>query len=110
MIIHSGFNVYPSEIEAVLNQHPSVSQTAVVGRKREDGNEDIIAIVECAANLDTDDKSLKDYAAQKLAPYKRPKHILVVAKLPAAPSGKLLKSRMIETFSGLGYTHRSVAY
>jgi acyl-CoA synthetase (AMP-forming)/AMP-acid ligase II len=46
MIIRSGFNVYPGEVENVLNQHPRVQRSAVVGRREADGNETVLAFVE----------------------------------------------------------------
>jgi malonyl-CoA/methylmalonyl-CoA synthetase len=46
MIIRSGFNVYPAEVEAVLNAFPAIERSAVVGRPEQDGNEDVVAYVE----------------------------------------------------------------
>lgn len=99
VINRSGFNVYPIEVEAVLNRHPAVSQSAVVGRADAVGNEDVLAFVERVEGRDVDAQLLANHAAIHLAAYKRPTHILIVDRLPAAPSGKLLKGRMIETFS-----------
>ncbi|TGQ50038.1 AMP-binding protein, partial [Mesorhizobium sp. M4B.F.Ca.ET.211.01.1.1] len=48
LIIRSGFNVYPAEVEHVLNAHPQVVQSAVIGRPVE-GNEEVVAFVELAA-------------------------------------------------------------
>jgi long-chain acyl-CoA synthetase len=49
LIIRSGFKVYPLEVETVLNAHPAVTQSAVVGRALEDGNEEVVAFVQPAA-------------------------------------------------------------
>jgi acyl-CoA synthetase (AMP-forming)/AMP-acid ligase II len=46
MIIRSGFNVYPAEVETALNTHPSIQRSAVVGCRESDGNEEIVAFVE----------------------------------------------------------------
>ena len=95
LIIRSGFNVFPVEVEAVLNAHPEVSQSAVVGREVE-GNEEVIAFVELIEGARADGAALARYAADALAPYTRPAHVIVLEKLPAAASGKVLKGRLKE--------------
>lgn len=95
LIIRSGFNVFPVEVEAVLNSHPTVGQSAVVGRAR-DGDEEVIAFVEAAAGASVDERALLAHCAAALAPYKRPARIVVLAALPAAPSGKVLKGRLAQ--------------
>jgi acyl-CoA synthetase (AMP-forming)/AMP-acid ligase II len=94
LIIRSGFKVYPLEVETVLNAHPAVTQSAVVGRALADGNEEVVAFVQPAAGADPDPAALGDWAAARLAPYKRPSRIVLMASLPAAPSGKVLKHRL----------------
>ncbi len=100
VIIRSGFNVYPGEVETALNQHPSVNQSAVVGRSHGDGDEEVLAFVECKPGGKTSPLALKAHLERRLTAYKRPRHILIVEQLPAAPTGKLLKSRMLEIFAG----------
>ena len=95
LIIRSGFNVFPVEVESVLNAHPEVSQSAVVGREVE-GNEEVVAFVELVAGASVDARALAEFAAARLAPYKRPAEVIVMEKLPAAASGKLLKGRLKE--------------
>jgi len=95
LIIRSGFNVFPVEVEAVLNAHPDVSQSAVVGREVE-GNEEVVAFVEPAPGAAVDAEALLAFAAASLAPYKRPCEVIVLEKLPAAASGKILKARLKE--------------
>lgn len=95
LIIHGGFNVYPPEVEAALNDHPQVIQSAVVGRTK-DGDEEVLAFVQVS---DTDRPSideLRAFVKERLTGYKRPKHIILATSLPAAPTGKLLKHKMIE--------------
>lgn len=92
LIIRSGFNVYSVEVEAALNSHPAIVQSAVVGRRLKDGNEEVVAFVEldpAAHGVDMDE--LHDYLAQRLAPYKRPSEVIVMDALPAAATGKILK-------------------
>lgn len=95
LIIRSGFNVYPVEVEAVLNAHPAVTQSAVVGR-RAAGDEEVVAFVELAPGARTTAGELMAFAAARLAPYKRPSEIVVMASLPAAASGKVLKAKLAE--------------
>jgi len=94
LIIRSGFKVYPLEVETVLNAHPAVTQSAVVGRLLADGNEEVVAFVQPAAGSALVTAELEDWAAARLAPYKRPARIVVMDSLPAAPSGKVLKHRL----------------
>jgi len=94
LIIRSGFKVYPLEVETVLNAHPAVTQSAVVGRALEDGNEEVVAFVQPAAGSALLPAELEDWAAARLAPYKRPARIVVMDSLPAAPSGKVLKHHL----------------
>jgi long-chain acyl-CoA synthetase len=93
MIIRSGFNVYPAEVEAVLNSHPSVVQSAVVGRPVT-GNEEVIAFVQLQANSDITVDDLVGYINPLLTPYKRPSQIIRLETLPATTTGKILKSRL----------------
>jgi acyl-CoA synthetase (AMP-forming)/AMP-acid ligase II len=95
MIIRSGFNVYPAEIEAVLNSHRDVVQSAVVGRPVA-GNEEIVAFVQLLPGASVDAETLKAYAADQLTPYKRPSELVVLDALPAASTGKILKHKLRE--------------
>lgn len=101
LIIRSGFNVYPAEVEAALNAHPAVTQCAVIGRKVP-GNEEVIAFVQVAPGANVTALELRTHVTQRLAPYKVPAHIVVVASLPASSTGKILKSRLVEMALQLG--------
>lgn len=98
LIIHGGFNVYPPEVEAALNDHPLVIQSAVIGRAK-DGDEQVLAFVQIAADDRPDPEDLRNFVARRLAGYKRPAKIVMAEALPAAPTGKLLKHRLLEVFS-----------
>ncbi|MCX4161152.1 MULTISPECIES: class I adenylate-forming enzyme family protein [Paraburkholderia] len=93
LIIRSGFNVYPAEVEHVLNAHPEVVQSAVVGRAVE-GNEEVVAFVELAAGSTVAPDVLAQWCRERLAPYKQPAEIRVLAALPAASTGKILKHKL----------------
>jgi acyl-CoA synthetase (AMP-forming)/AMP-acid ligase II len=93
LIIRFGFNVYPAEIEAVLNAHPAVTQSAVIGQQVA-GNEEVIAFVQLMPDSPITDAELADYAAQKLVSYKRPSKIFVIPAMPASSTGKILKREL----------------
>jgi long-chain acyl-CoA synthetase len=90
LIIRSGFNVYPVEVEQVLDAYPGVTQSAVVGRTTAD-NEEVIAYLEVPAGRTIDEQELQRYLRERLSPYKIPAEIHCLAQLPAAPTGKVLK-------------------
>ena len=93
LIIRSGFNVFPAEVEAVLDAHPEVSQSAVVGRDV-GGNEEVVAFVELKPGARVTPAALIEFAGRALAPYKRPSEVIVLPALPAAANGKILKARL----------------
>jgi len=94
LIIRSGFNVYPLEVETVLNAHPAVTQSAVVGRNAADGNEEVVAFVEIDPRRHVTPEELQQYLAGMLSPYKCPSEIIVMPALPAAATGKILKGQL----------------
>ncbi len=93
LIIRSGFNVYPVEVESVLNAHPAVLHSAVVGRAV-DGNEAVVAFVELSPGATATREQIGRFAAQRLAPYKRPAEIVILPALPKTSTGKILKQRL----------------
>jgi acyl-CoA synthetase (AMP-forming)/AMP-acid ligase II len=104
LIIHSGFNVYPVEVEEVLNAWPDIVQSAVVGRAV-DGNEEVIAWVELRDGLDVaqfNRAALATHLQKNLSPYKIPARVIVLAQLPAAATGKILKKELQERAQALG--------
>jgi long-chain acyl-CoA synthetase len=95
LIIRFGFNVYPPEIEGVLNGHPAVVRSAVIGRPRSGGaDEEIVAYVQMAPESRATVAELAEHAAARLAPYKRPTELFLVDALPVSASGKILKSEL----------------
>jgi long-chain acyl-CoA synthetase len=96
MIIRSGFNVYPAEIEAVISTHPAVVQSAVVGRQVE-GNEEVVAFVQLLKGSTVTTQDLMAHIAPELTSYKRPSEIILMDALPATSTGKLLKHKLAES-------------
>jgi len=93
LIVRFGFNVYPAEVEAVLNAHPGVVQSAVIGRSIE-GNEEVVAFVQLIPGSSVTATDLAEYAARNLSPYKRPSHVLIVPAMPVTPTGKVIKDEL----------------
>jgi long-chain acyl-CoA synthetase len=93
LIVRFGFNVFPAEVESVLNAFPGVTQSAVIGRTVRD-TEEIIAFVQPAADAALSEAELAAHAATRLAPYKQPNVFLIVPTLPAGANGKILKSAL----------------
>lgn len=97
LIIHGGFNIYPPEVEMALNEHPQVIQTAVIGR-RVCGDEQVLAFCQVPHGIKLDPMELREFAAQRLARYKLPAQIVITSDLPAAPTGKILKHKLLDAF------------
>ena len=95
MIIRSGFNVYPAEVEAVINEHPAVLQSAVVGRAV-DGNEEVIAFVQLVPGTTVEPDAFSQFVAPSLTAYKRPARFIVLDTFPAGSTGKILKHKLKE--------------
>ncbi len=100
IIIRSGFNVSPVEVEEVLNAHPEVLQSAVLGVAR-DGDEFVVAFAEPIEGAAITEAELIAFAGQRLAPYKRPARIGLMKALPAAPTGKVLKGALRDKAAAL---------
>ncbi len=91
LIIVSGFNVFPAEVEDVLLAHPGVAEAGVVGVPHPHSGEAVKAFVVLAAGADLDEESLIDYARDHLARYKCPSKVIIVDELPRNAAGKLLR-------------------
>jgi len=90
MILVSGFNVYPNEIEDVLASHPGVLECAVVGAANEDTGEMVVAhVVRRDSATSTDD--LRTFARAQLTGYKVPRRIVFHDALPKTNVGKVLR-------------------
>jgi long-chain acyl-CoA synthetase len=94
LIIRSGMNVYPREIEEVLYAHPAVLEAAVVGVSDEARGEEVKAFVALKANCVLSEDELKEYCLERMAKYKCPKNIEFMQNLPKGPTGKLLKREL----------------
>jgi long-chain acyl-CoA synthetase len=101
LILVSGFNVYPAEVEAVLAAHPAVDEAAVLGRPDPArGDETVLAYVVAAPGAAPTEQELLDWAARSLARFKLPASIEFVGELPHSATGKVSKARLRETKTG----------
>lgn len=89
LIIVSGFNVYPAEVEAVLSTHPGVAEVAVVGTPHPHTGEAVRAYVVQRPGVHLDEDVLIEYCRTRVARYKCPSKILFVDQLPHNFTGKL---------------------
>ena len=96
LIIRSGFNVYPAEIENVLNDDATVAASAVIGVPDDEGgtNEAIMAYVQPAVGMLVDTERLAGTLRDRLSPYKQPREIRIMEQLPQTSTGKVLKARL----------------
>jgi long-chain acyl-CoA synthetase len=94
MIIRGGYNVYPREVEEVLYEHPGVLEAAVVGVPHDSLGEEVAAIVVPRPGAEVDPEELKVWTKERVAAYKYPRHLVLVAELPKSPTGKILKRRI----------------
>ena len=91
LIIRNGHNVYPSDIEMVLSQHPSVSLSAVVGLPNETVGEEVAAVVMLKPGAMATTEELSAYVQERVARNSYPRVIDIVDELPLGPTGKVLK-------------------
>lgn len=92
MIVSSGYNIGAPEVEAAINQHPDVLESAVIGRPDPERGSIVLAFVVLRETVSGDDAKvieLQDFVKQVIAPYKYPRAIQFVDELPRNPSGKL---------------------
>ncbi|MEB3020024.1 long-chain-fatty-acid--CoA ligase [[Mycobacterium] crassicus] len=95
LIIRGGYNVYPREVEEVLYEHPAVAEAAVIGIPHDSLGEDVGAAVALKAGMAVAPDELCEYVKARVAAYKYPRRIWLVAALPKGPTGKILKREII---------------
>ncbi len=94
MLIYKGYNVYPRDLEDVLNEHPAIAQSAVVGKYDERAGDIPIAFVELVPGGQVSEEELLEYANGKLAAYKKIRLVRIVEALPASGAGKILRREL----------------
>lgn len=97
MILVSGFNVYPNEVEAVLSEHPAVHECAVISVKHSNTGEAVKAFIVAKGNQQISEHELREFAKQHLTNYKRPKIYEFIDELPKSNVGKVLRRKLSES-------------
>ena len=100
VIISGGFNVYPSDVETVLSQHPAVAECAVVGIPDDHWGEAVHAAVEAKSNVKLDPDEIIAYVKRELGSVKAPKVVHVFASMPKSAVGKVLKTDIRDQILG----------
>ena len=105
MILVSGFNVYPNEVEEVLSQHPEVLEVGAIGVPDELSGEAVkIVVVKRSPGLT--EESLRAYCEEHLTGYKRPRHVEFASELPKTNVGKILRRELRDRFGSPGRNGR----
>ena len=99
MVISGGYNVYPKEVEALLDEIPGVVESAVIGVPHEDFGEAVVAVLVAEETVDL--ACVNAFLKGKLARYKQPKRVVRVAELPRNAMGKVQKNTLRERYGSL---------
>jgi len=94
LIIRSGYNIYPREVEEVLYTHPAVATTAVIGVPDDRVGEEIKAFVQLKTGATATEDEIIDYVKERIAAYKYPRIVEFSDDLPIGPTGKVLKKEL----------------
>ncbi len=105
MLIYKGYNVYPRDLEDVLNSHPAVAQSAVVGKLEERSGELPVAFVQLVPGSEVSEEELLDYANSHLAKYKKIRLLKIMEQLPTSTAGKVLRRELREEAQSFTITH-----
>lgn len=98
LIITGGFNVAPSEVEAVLRTHPDLADAAVIGVPSPHGGEKVVAVVLLRPDATLDEASMRSWCRERLAAYKVPKKIVAVPDFPRSMLGKVLRKQLRDEY------------
>ncbi len=96
LVIRGGFNIFPAEIDALLEAHPAIREAAVVGVPHPVLGEDLAAFVALRPGAEIGAEELRAYLSEKLADYKVPRRFSFVSALPRSTMGKVLKRALRE--------------
>lgn len=106
LVISGGYNIYPKEIEELLDAHPAVLESAVIGVPHPDLGETVVAVVVAAPGQHPQAGELLDFIASDLARFKQPRAVRIVEALPRNAMGKVqkaeLRKRYADLFAGVG--------
>lgn len=98
MIISGGENIYSTQVEAAIHQHPAVLESAVFGVPDTKWGESVKAVVVLKPGTQATEREIIDAAAQHLASYQKPRSVDFIESLPKAPTGKILKRNLRDPY------------
>ncbi|MEM8730590.1 MAG: malonyl-CoA synthase [Pseudomonadota bacterium] len=98
LIISGGYNIYPKEIELVLDDQPGVKESAVIGVPHADFGETVLGVLVAETGEDPDLEAIKSAAGAKLARFKHPRKLIIVDSLPRNTMGKVQKNLLRESY------------
>jgi malonyl-CoA/methylmalonyl-CoA synthetase len=101
LIISGGYNIYPKEVELLLDEEPTVKESAVIGLPHSDFGEGVVAVLVPENNSVPDLERIKSNLAVRLANFKRPKQYIVVNALPRNTMGKVQKNILREHYQAV---------
>jgi malonyl-CoA/methylmalonyl-CoA synthetase len=101
LVITGGLNVYPAEVEAAIEAVPGVAECAVIGVPHPDFGEAVVAVAIPRSGATVDGAAILRALADSLAPYKRPKRVLLAESLPRNAMGKVQKNDLRDSYAGL---------
>jgi malonyl-CoA/methylmalonyl-CoA synthetase len=101
LVISGGFNVYPKEVEDLIDAIPGVRESAVIGVPHPDFGEGVVAVVAAAPGAALDEAAVQAALRDRLARYKQPKRVLFAADLPRNAMGKVQKAALRAAHAGL---------
>ncbi len=100
VIITGGYNVYPKEVEAVLERHEAIQEAAVIGAPDEDFGERVAAVVAVKKDRPVpDSREIIRFCKEHLTGYKCPKEVSFAEQLPRNSMGKVMKNRLRNDYS-----------
>ena len=91
LIISSGFNIYPGEIEEILRKHPKVRDAAAVGVPDRIKGQSIVAVIALKSGVEADKQELLKYCKDNMPDYRLPRAIILKEEIPRDPAGKILR-------------------
>ena len=100
LVISGGYNVYPKEVESLIDEIEGVAESAVIGLPHPDFGEAVTAVVVPRPGAELEEKTILDALGDRLARYKQPKRVFLTDALPRNTMGKVQKNVLRDTYAG----------
>ena len=101
LIISGGYNIYPKEIELLLNDQPGVLESAVIGVPHPDFGETVVGVIVAENGQSPDIEGMMDAVRHSLARFKHPRQLVVLSELPRNSMGKVQKNILRDRYQGM---------